>query len=348
MHMRLFKERNGYWYIEFRRGFSRSTTTKDDREALDVFKTLRREWLAGRIVQLEKLSKVTLDKFREEYVKYSKTNKGRETWIRDDYSLRCLKKHIGNLPLTSITQRKIEQWQSTMVMTGRKAVGTNITMRHLRSAFQKAIKWRYIAINPFDEIESLPESPKTTRCLKPDEIKIIFENIKDPDFKDLILIYLHQGLRRSSAVNLMAKHIDFENNEIYVAHAKGHLTYYVPMHPIVRDILERRMGEGRVGRIFPKWKVNSVTHKWERLMKKLGIEARLHDLRHSYASYLAMGGESLQTIMELMGLKQIQTVMRYSHLSKDYLQTAIRKLKLRGICMEPKNGKVVSIENHKQ
>jgi site-specific recombinase XerD len=51
-----------------------------------------------------------------------------------------------------------------------------------------------------------------------------------------------------------------------------------------------------------------------------------HSLRHSFASWLVMGGESLQTVKELMGHADIQTTMRYAHLAPDIKRTAAHKL----------------------
>jgi site-specific recombinase XerD len=41
---------------------------------------------------------------------------------------------------------------------------------------------------------------------------------------------------------------------------------------------------------------------------------RFHDLRHTYASYLAMSGASLRDIAELLGHKKINQTLLYSHL----------------------------------
>ena len=53
---------------------------------------------------------------------------------------------------------------------------------------------------------------------------------------------------------------------------------------------------------------------------------RFHDLRHSFASRLAMEGVDLMTIRELMGHKTMAVTLRYAHLSPGYRQIAIERL----------------------
>ena len=53
---------------------------------------------------------------------------------------------------------------------------------------------------------------------------------------------------------------------------------------------------------------------------------RFHDLRHTFASRLAMEGIDLNTIRELMGHKTMAMTQRYSHLSPGHRRTAIERL----------------------
>jgi hypothetical protein len=54
--------------------------------------------------------------------------------------------------------------------------------------------------------------------------------------------------------------------------------------------------------------------------------ARIHDLRHTYASILASEGLSLPIIGALLGHTQPQTTARYAHLLDDPLRAATEKV----------------------
>ena len=51
-----------------------------------------------------------------------------------------------------------------------------------------------------------------------------------------------------------------------------------------------------------------------------------YDFRHTFASWLRMKGEHLDTIAKLMGDSKLETTQRYAHLHPDYLRSSIEKL----------------------
>ena len=62
---------------------------------------------------------------------------------------------------------------------------------------------------------------------------------------------------------------------------------------------------------------------WMRIVKRAGIEhVRLHDLRHSFASFAVSSGASLNLIGEQLGHRSIATTQRYAHLSRDPVRQA--------------------------
>ncbi|NBS17540.1 MAG: hypothetical protein EBT06_13725, partial [Gammaproteobacteria bacterium] len=61
---------------------------------------------------------------------------------------------------------------------------------------------------------------------------------------------------------------------------------------------------------------NSRFFAWDSIRKKVGLgEVRLHDLRHSYASFLVNAGRSLYEMQKLLGHHDPKVTMRYAHLS---------------------------------
>jgi site-specific recombinase XerD len=62
--------------------------------------------------------------------------------------------------------------------------------------------------------------------------------------------------------------------------------------------------------------------------KKCGFPdvAKLHSLRHTFASHLVMKGIDLPTVKKLMGHSKIETTMIYVHLADAHVDKAVEKL----------------------
>ena len=67
----------------------------------------------------------------------------------------------------------------------------------------------------------------------------------------------------------------------------------------------------------------SIFYAWNSARQAAGLsDVRIHDLRHSFASFLVNAGRTLYEVQLLLGHTQIKTTARYSHLSKDTLLDA--------------------------
>ena len=69
---------------------------------------------------------------------------------------------------------------------------------------------------------------------------------------------------------------------------------------------------------------------------------RFHDLRHTFASRLAMEGVDLLTIKDLGGWKTLSMVQRYAHLSPGHRHSAIERLATRKV--EPEEAQATGTE----
>ncbi len=62
---------------------------------------------------------------------------------------------------------------------------------------------------------------------------------------------------------------------------------------------------------------------WKRALKKANLsDFRWHDLRHTWATWHVMSGTDLRTLMELGGWSSYEMVLRYAHMSRNYLHSA--------------------------
>src|SRR5262249_24526986 len=173
-----------------------------------------------------------------------------------------------------------------------------------------------------------------TRFLTQEEAQRLLTNCGE-DFRDVVLMALHSGCRRSEINSLTWANVDLVQRTFTVlsCYAKNGQTKTLPMTDEVFEMFKRRDADRDhtpgdlvfVSRYNKPWK--SWRTAWENACERAGIkDFRFHDLRHCFGSWLAMNGTAPKAMMELMGHKTAAMTMRYSHLSVEYKRQAVAKL----------------------
>ncbi len=99
----------------------------------------------------------------------------------------------------------------------------------------------------------------------------------------------------------------------------------VPMNSRVVEILKTLPRTSP--HVFPPEKYRRVGQGFPTIVRKAAIQDfHFHDLRHTFASRLAMAGVDMLTIKELGGWKTLGMVIRYTHLSPDHKRAAVERL----------------------
>lgn len=101
----------------------------------------------------------------------------------------------------------------------------------------------------------------------------------------------------------------------------------MPLNDSAIEILNQLDTEGEFQHLFvnPRTKqpYTTIYKVWERLRAEAGLpHLRIHDLGHSYASFLVNSGRTLFEVQQILGHSQPQVTQRYSHLSTKTLQDA--------------------------
>lgn len=325
--MRLYQRKNGIYYVALPKNKRRSLKTRNKQKAERLYNRIKKEIQWGNIIALEEKNAPHLDIFTKEYLVYSKANKRPSTFINDRYSLGKLHEWTGNPPLNAITSKTIDQFNVNLIQSGLKKSTVAAISKSLRAAFNVARSWYGDKItNPYAKAKKIRATPRPPRFYTEKELQEIFNAIRqDQDYHDLITCYLLTGMRRSELFYLDVADCDFKQGLITIRKSKSKWRT-IPMAEPVKEILQRRARE-RFGRLWPNWSSpHTVTVRWVRLMKRLKINGRLHDLRHSFASHLAMSGEPIQVIQLWLGHREISTTMIYAHLLPEHMKKTLPKL----------------------
>ena len=145
-----------------------------------------------------------------------------------------------------------------------------------------------------------------------------------------IRLLLLTGCRKSEILTLRWDDVDLTARELRLRDAKTG-PRMVPLTPPLLKVLDgisRAAGNPWVIRgQKPGAHLTDLSYYWARVAARAGlVGARIHDIRHSYASRALALGESLTMIGRLLGHARVGTTARYAHLQRDAEKAAARRV----------------------
>jgi integrase len=204
--------------------------------------------------------------------------------------------------------------------------------------FNKAAMWDlYKGDNPVKRVKKPNPQNQRERFLNYEEARLLLSELKkvSPQLHDIALVALHCGLRAGEIFNLKGQDLDFDNQLIHIADPKNKHPRKAYMTEEVKTIMLRRRPTYPGECVFKARNgdpIKGVSRTFARLAGKIGLNNGIddprykvvfHTLRHTFASWLALNGETIQTIAELLGHRTLAMTQRYSHLTGDHKKRAV-------------------------
>jgi integrase len=162
-----------------------------------------------------------------------------------------------------------------------------------------------------------------------DQIKKLLEVLKNKRSKltyYLTILLVYTGGRFSEIASLTWYDIDFENKLIYFKSTKGGNARHIVMNDLIYETLQELHKNKSCNLVIPssiKTQIDQMPRQWQDEVdkiipnnKKALTKHRLtvHSLRHTHASWLAMGGLDILQIKEQLGHRTLEMTLRYAHL----------------------------------
>jgi integrase len=323
--------RGNSYYIDFyedgRRYTERvgqvSESVAKEKLAIKRSEVIRGEWKPKKI-------RTPFDKFKEQYLEWSKGNKKPKSFIRDECSFKHLSRFFGGKALSEISPFMIEKYKLTRKEEEAEPATINRELGCLRHTLNMAIKWKKAQGNPVREVKFLKEPKEKDRILLEEEEVRLLEAIrtghKAKHLEPIIITALNSGMRKGEILNLKWSNVDFKNGLVIVEGTKNGEIRKIPMNKKLTETLEGAKKISKSDYVFSEngKPYTDVKTGWWTALKRAGIEGfTFHGLRHTFGSRLGMAGVDLRTIQELMGHKDIKMTMRYSHPTPEHKRRAV-------------------------
>ncbi len=331
----LFK-RNGVWWVVYHingKRFRVSTRTRNINLAKQKLNDIELKLFKGELgIPETKTPNTSIPDFFRKYIEFM-INDSPVDKHPDLSRIRILREFFVRKRiryLNNITPSVLDEFRAEM-LAGKKPKTIKNYIGLLKTVLNKAVEWDLIDFNPVAKVKP-PKVVKTFNFFNQDEIKRLIDEAEEP-LKTGIFILVSTGMRRGELFHLRCRDVDLENNKIRVwaydgFSPKGKRPRSIPISANLRKVIAKLLKDKALDNyVFRPFKCQERLYKrFSALLKRLGMKGTLHDLRHSFASNLAMSGTPIPVIKELLGHADISTTMIYSHLSPNLYQVAIDKL----------------------
>ena len=274
----------------------------------------------------------------------------KKDWAKQQVThLRAWLAIIGNVKLSRVTSDAIDRARKVLLNTPYKRADTGpeyqrspaVVNRYyaaLQHCMGKACDWGWIERNPLDRVDKFSESRGRVRFLSPNERDRLLKACKDtgnPALTVLVLLALCSGARDMELRGLTWDRVNLRDGSAWAEDTKNGERRALTIAGAALDALREWGKVRRIGTnlVFPNTngdKPLDVRKAWERALQAADIvDFRFHDLRHTAASELAMGGASLREIGAILGHKTAQMTQRYAHLTEQHQSQLVRNMAAR-------------------
>ena len=275
--------------------------------------------------------------FLEKYIPYVKSYK--RSW-KTDFSMihNHLLPQIGRKSMRYLSPPDVAIFVDHMKQKD-YAIGTiNRALVLLRYGFELAIRWKEpgVEVNPVKEIKNIKDDNKLERYLCNKQAEVLMQAVAQSSnamLQHIVLFLIYTGARKNEVLQACWQDVDWQKSSWRIPKTKSGKVRHVPLSSGALELLKKLQNQIKLTHmgkqaIFANPETGkpfiSFFYSWNSARVRAGMpEFRIHDLRHSFASYLVNAGRSLYEVQELLGHADIKTTSRYAHLSRERLAQAV-------------------------
>ncbi len=240
----------------------------------------------------------------------------------------------GKVRLTDIDGRAVAHWLADKRAEG-LAPATVVKIKAIFGrSFELGARWGVPGCerNPVRGVPSKPLNNARERYLTSAEATRLLaaaEQSRNPQLAAVVGLLLLTGMRVSELLSTRWEHVDVERRTLHVPTSKTGKSRHVPLAQAAVDIVEGLPRKDGAVFLFPSPKdpkkhLTTIKHGWQTARDTAALPGlRIHDLRHSAASFMANSGVDLFAIGKVLGHASYQSSQRYSHLANDTLLAAV-------------------------
>ena len=275
--------------------------------------------------------------------------------------------HLGHIRLDTLNAHTVQHFYNELAKPSKPEVAPlsakSIKNIHgvLHKALKQAVLTGYLRTNP-SEACILPRIiRKEMRPLEEDQVAVFLREVQGHPHEYLYKIALFTGLREGELLGLMWDCVDFEKGTILInkqlrrSQRRGGTYYFSPPKnnksrtitpaPYVMKLLQAQKVQQAEQRLMagPAWEASglvftnefgryvsyrAIFDSFKRIVKRIGLpDARIHDLRHTYAVNCIRAGDDIKTVQSNLGHATAAfTLDVYGHFTDDMRSVSAQRM----------------------
>lgn len=239
----------------------------------------------------------------------------------------------GKHRLDEVQTQDVAKWLAEKREEGLKPSSVEKIRVVFSRSFELALRWGLPGAekNPVRAVPRPKFDNRRERFLTAEEAGRLLaaaERSPNPQLKVIVHLLLLTGARVSELLHAEWDHFDMERRLWLIPMSKTGKSRYVPLAQTAIDVIEQIPSLEGSPYLLPNPETGKpyVTLKraWQSTRKEAKLrDLRIHDLRHSAASFMINAGIDLFAVGRVLGHADHKSTMRYSHLANDTLLAAV-------------------------
>lgn len=249
-------------------------------------------------------------------------------WLEEGAPYDSMKGHInvvarelGSVQLAQLPSQA-SLMASRMLTGGLSRLTVNRRLSVVRAVLAQAYdRWHWLSEPLAQKVKLFSEAGSARDVfLSKEQVFQILDEVQSGIARDVIIVAAYTGMRRGEILALDQSHVHEDELHLGADITKSSKPRVIPMTRDVREIVQNRVPF--------QITVSELHREFGRARDAVGMShVRFHDLRHSFASWLAANpGVPLTALRDLLGHSSLAVTNRYSHLRSDALKDAIATL----------------------
>lgn len=299
-------------------------------EAQKIAKRWRAEVITGgdpAAQKAEKKATITYAELAKQHLDYAKTYQKRPG--NTDAVMRVhLLPRWGARRLDEITAQAIATWLGELREGLAPATVEKIRITFNRS-FELGLKWGCAKSNPVRGIPRPKFSNQRSRYLSPAEAQRLLRAVErsaNPSLAAIVHLLLLTGARKNELLRARWEHVDLRTRDWLIPDSKTGKSRHVPLSQAAVDVIGglSRLNEWLLPNPSTRKPYTDIKRAWMTARDEAHLpDLRIHDLRHSFASFAVNAGVDLYQVGAILGHSDHQSTARYSHCAPETLMRAV-------------------------